>query len=159
PAKVPSVTKPTESPERFLTSLSTDKPIYQAGEKVYVRGVLLSAADHKPLPAKTNVDAVIEIKGPRGDVVARGNSASQDSSWGFAWQVPQGQAGGNYVVRASYPFGRYAVAERKFDIREYRAPRLKSQITFLRDGYGPGDKVTATLEVKRAEGGIPQGAK
>src|SRR5207249_1083121 len=34
-----------------------------------------------------------------------------------------------------------------------------SQIVFLRDGYGPGDQVTATVEVKRAEGGIPAGAR
>src|SRR4030095_14831716 len=32
-------------------------------------------------------------------------------------------------------------------------------ITFLRDGYGPGEKVTATLDVKRAEGGVPEAAK
>jgi len=44
-------------------------------------------------------------------------------------------------------------------VRAYRAPRLKSQIEFLRDGYGPGDTVTATLDVKRAEGGVPSGAR
>src|SRR5262249_25567618 len=47
----------------------------------------------------------------------------------------------------------------KFDIRSYRAPRLKSQIVFLRDGYGPGETVTANLHVERAEGGVPAGAK
>ena len=50
-------------------------------------------------------------------------------------------------------------SERKFDIRAYRAPRLKSQIVFVRDGYGPGDTVTANLHVERAEGGIPAGAR
>src|SRR5690606_28850317 len=34
----------------------------------------------------------------------------------------------------------------------------KSQIKFLRDGYGPGDTVVATLHTERAEGGIPAGA-
>ncbi len=29
----------------------------------------------------------------------------------------------------------------------------------MRDGYGPGEKVSATLDVKRAEGGVPTGAK
>ncbi|HEY7120163.1 MAG TPA: alpha-2-macroglobulin family protein, partial [Tepidisphaeraceae bacterium] len=47
----------------------------------------------------------------------------------------------------------------KFDIRAYRAPRLKSQIVFVRDGYGPGDTVNASVHVDRAEGGIPAGAK
>jgi hypothetical protein len=33
-----------------------------------------------------------------------------------------------------------------------------AQIKFLRDGYGPGDTVTATLEAIRAEGGVPERA-
>ena len=35
--------------ERFLAHVSTDKPVYRSGEKVYVRAVLLHAADHTPL--------------------------------------------------------------------------------------------------------------
>ena len=145
--------------ERYLTFVSTDKPIYRAGEKVYVRGVLLNAADRKPLPANQQTQTTIEVKGPKGDTVASGFAPTQDSAWGFAWEVPQGQAGGEYTIKATYPWHGHAPAERKFDIRAYRAPRLRSQIVFLRDGYGPGEKVTATLHTERAEGGIPEGAK
>jgi hypothetical protein len=145
--------------ERYLSFVSTDKPIYRAGEKVYVRGVLLNAADRKPLPANQQANPTIEIKGPKGDTVANGMSQTQDAVWGFAWEVPQGQAGGEYTVKVTYPWQGHAPAERKFDIRAYRAPRLRSQIVFLRDGYGPGDKVTATLHTERAEGGFPEGAK
>ena len=84
---------------------------------------------------------------------------SVDSVLGFQWTVPDEQAGGEYTAKITYPYLGYAPAERKFDIRNYRPPRLKSQIKFLRDGYGPGDEVAATLEVTRAEGGIPAGAK
>src|SRR5208283_4339776 len=76
-----------------------------------------------------------------------------------AWEIPKEQTGGEYTVKVTYPWLGHAPAERKFDIRAYRAPRLRSQIVFLRDGYGPGDKVTATLHTERAEGGIPQDAK
>ena len=145
--------------DRYLTFISTDKPIYRAGENVYVRGVLLSANGHKPVDEGQGVNATIEITGPKGDVVARGTASAQDSSWGFSWKVPEGQAGGAYALKATYPWNGHAPAERKFDIRAYRAPRLKSQITFLRDGYGPGERVSATLDVKRAEGGVPAGAK
>ncbi|HNN63597.1 MAG TPA: hypothetical protein PKH78_11175, partial [Candidatus Obscuribacter sp.] len=37
--------------ERFSTFISTDKPIYRAGENVYVRGVLLDSQKLKPLAA------------------------------------------------------------------------------------------------------------
>ena len=144
---------------RCLTFISTDKPIYREGEKVYIRGVLLDAANHKPLPDTIATYATIDIKGPKGDRVAGGRTSATSSVWGFAWDVPQGQAGGEYTIHVTYPQDGYTPAERKFDVRAYRAPRLKSQITFLRDGYGPGEKVQATLDVKRAEGGVPEGAK
>ncbi len=143
---------------RYQTFLSTDKPIYHEGEKVYVRGVLLNAANHKPLSNQESASPTIEIKGPKGDVVAGGQVTSQDSVWAFEWTIPQEQAGGEYKIHVTYPWNGHAPAERKFDIRAYRAPRLKSQITFMRDGYAAGDKVTATLDVKRAEGGVPAGA-
>src|SRR5262245_63377243 len=61
---------------RYLTSLSTDKPIYRAREKVYVRGVILQAGDHTPLKGN-QTNALIEIRGPKGDVVASGWTPSQ----------------------------------------------------------------------------------
>jgi len=151
--------RPSLGDGRCLTYLSTDKPIYREGEKVYVRGVVFDAASHAPLPAERQAYAMTQIIGPKGDVVASGYGPTADSVVGFAWEVPAGQAGGEYTIKVSYPRDGYAPAERKFDIRAYRAPRLKSQIVFLRDGYGPGDAAGATLHVERAEGGIPQGAK
>jgi alpha-2-macroglobulin-like protein len=144
-------------PNRYLTALSTDKPIYRPGETVWVRGVVLHAFDHTPLRETANPS--VEIKGPKGERVASGSSLAQDGVWAFAWRIPDQQSGGQYTIRTTYPWNGHAPAERKFDVRVFRAPRLKSQIVFLRDGYGPGDKVTATLEVARAEGGVPAGAK
>src|SRR5437870_1150562 len=142
--------------ERYLTHVATDKPIYRTGEKLYVRGVVLRANGHSPMTSPG--PASFEIKGPKGDTVASGASAIIDSVAGFSWDIPASQAGGEYTVRIFHPTGD-APAERKFDIRAYRAPRLKSQIVFVRDGYGPGDTVAANLHVERAEGGIPAGAR
>lgn len=146
-------------PDRYLTYLSTDKPIYRSGEMVYVRGVLLHHATRRPLPPESRLTAVVEIKGPKGDVIASGTAAVTDSVVGFQWPVPENQAGGEYAIHVTQPMLGDAPAERKFEIRAYRAPRLKSQIKFLRDGYGPGDDVVATLHTERAEGGIPAGAQ
>ncbi|MCP3099781.1 MG2 domain-containing protein [Myxococcus sp. K15C18031901] len=141
---------------RFQTYLSTDKPMYRPGEQVLMRGLMLHADSHSPF--RSPLSAQVEIRGPKGDVVLQGAVSAQDAIWGHAWTIPEGQAGGEYTLRVSYPYLGAAPVERKFDVRAYRAPRLKSQIVFLRDGYGPGDTVTATLDVKRAEGGIPVGA-
>ncbi|HLL55563.1 MAG TPA: MG2 domain-containing protein, partial [Myxococcaceae bacterium] len=143
--------------ERFSTFVSTDKPIYRAGETVYARGVMLHALKRTPL--NDAVAAMVEVRGPKGDVLANVNAQTENGVWAFSWPVPEGSSGGEYTLKVRYPWAGHAPAERKFDVRVFRAPRLKSQITFLRDGYGPGDTVTATLDVKRAEGGIPSGAK
>jgi len=154
-----ATTKSLGGPDRYLTALSTDKPIYKPGEKIYVRGVVLNAQTRQPFNG--NEAALVEIKGPKGDTVASGyaNPSGITSVWGFSWEIPGEQPGGEYTLHVSYPASGNAPAERKFDIRAYRAPRLKSQIVFLRDGYGPGEKVTATLHTERAEGGIPAGAR
>jgi hypothetical protein len=102
---------------------------------------------------------MVEIKDPKGATVVSGRTDLQDSTLGFKWEVPEDQAGGEYTVKVTYPFSGLAPAERTFDIRAYRAPRLKTQIDFLKDGYGPGDTVVATIDVTRAEGGTPEGAK
>jgi len=145
---------------RYLTHLSTDKPIYRAGETIYVRGVVLNAFDRTPLPEdeENRANPMVEIKDPKGAVVASGQTRMEDSTIGFSWEVPEGQAGGEYTVKVTYPWSGHAPAERTFDIRAYRPPRIKTQIEFLRDGYGPGDTVVATLEATRAEGGVPEGA-
>ncbi len=145
--------------DRYLTHVSTDKPIYRPGETLFVRGVILHANDRTPLPQQFAAGAVIQVRGPKGNNVASGYVNSADSVLGFQWPIPAEQAGGEYSIQVTYPNHGYPPAKRKFDIRAYRAPRLKSQIVFLRDGYGPGDKVGATLHVERAEGGIPAGAK
>jgi uncharacterized protein YfaS (alpha-2-macroglobulin family) len=144
-------------PDRYLTFISTDKPLYRPGEQVMARGLVLEALRRTPHPG--GLPATIEIRGPKGDVITSAMVQTQDAVWGYAWTVPPDMAGGEYTLKVTYPWAGEAPSERKFDVRAYRAPRLKSQIEFLRDGYGPGDTVTATLEVKRAEGGVPAGAK
>ena len=118
---------------------------------------MLEAFSRKPYAGF--LETQVDIRGPKGDLISSNWVSLQDSVWGYSWAIPAGQPGGEYTIRVTDRSAGAAPVERKFDIRAYRAPRLKSQIEFLRDGYGPGDTVTATLDVKRAEGGVPEGAK
>ncbi len=143
--------------DRYLAYVTTDKPIYRGGEKVYGRSVLLHSATHQPMEKSQPV--MFQVIGPKGDTVSAGYAATEDSVGGFAWEIPEGTAGGEYCLKVTHPALGIPPAERKFDIRDFRAPRLQTQVKFIRDGYGPGDRVGATLEAKRAEGGFPENAK
>jgi len=149
-------TKELGGGERYLAHVSTDKPIYRTGEQVYVRCVVLHALDKTPL--KKGTEVFFEIQGPKGDTLASGYSRMEDSVAGWAWGVPEGQAGGQHKVKVTFPVLGIPPAERPFDVRAYRTPRLRTQIIFFRDGYGPGDEVIATVSATRAEGGFPENA-
>ncbi len=142
--------------ERYSTYVSTSKQVYKPGETMFTRVLMLHHASHKP--ASQQPAAFVEIKGPKGDVVAAGATRVEDGAAGFSWTIPAEQSGGEYTLKVTHGSTGNPPAERKFEIRAYRAPRLKTQIKFIRDGYGPGDEVAARLEVFRAEGGAPAGA-
>ena len=157
-APVPVTADELGGSERYLAYLSTDKPVYRSGETVYLRTVFLNAQDNTPLQSKRNTIEV-KISGPKGDVIHEGKSFDTDSVIGYQWQVPEGTAGGQYTAKITSPTLGTPETERVFDIRAFRAPRIKSQIQFTRDGYGPGDQVRASVSMERAEGAVPQGAR
>jgi len=143
--------------DRLMGYISTDKPVYRESESVYTRIALLKATDNTPVPGSSAV-VRFRIKDLQGNTLADSYNAVQNSSSGFRWQIPVGTAGGKYLVLADSPQLAIPEVVREFEIRAYRVPRLKSQIQFLRDGYGPGDAVQSTISVQRAEGGIPNHA-
>jgi uncharacterized protein YfaS (alpha-2-macroglobulin family) len=55
--------------------------------------------------------------------------------------------------------GSFLTQKRKFFVRRYRLPRLKKELEFARDSYGPGQTVAADFKAQRAEGGAAGGAK
>jgi alpha-2-macroglobulin-like protein len=50
-------------------------------------------------------------------------------------------------------------SERNFEIRKYQNNRFNTQIEFIKKSYSPGEKAKALMNVKRAEGGVPESAK
>lgn len=148
--------------DRQLMHIETDKPIYRAGEVVYVRGTVLDAHDHRPLvsaPNAFNAGASVSVcvEGPKGDQFGCGPAVAVQGAFAYQWTVPDGHAGGQHKIRVHPSFGG-APAEREFEVRAFRAPRLRQEIDFAREGYGPGEQVVGSLRSERSEGGFPGGA-
>ena len=145
---------------RPLHYVSTDKPIYRLGETVYLRDVILDAQTNYPIdPKNLNYEVKWKILGPKGDEVFSRVVSPSDSVSALSWVVEENLPGGIYTARVENACGDGAPAVRKFEVKAYRVPRIKSQIEFARRGYLPGQEVTAVLHFERAEGGIPVGAK
>lgn len=142
---------------RDLAHLSTDKPVYRPGERLFGRAAVLNAFDRRPRTAPAT--AVFEVRSGRGEVVARVTSPVEAGVAPFGWEVPAGAAGGRYTLVASFPDAGLATTSLEFDVRDFRAPRLSTDLQFARKAYGAGDTVTASLKVTRAEGGLPVGAR
>ena len=144
---------------RPLHYVSTDKPIYRPGETVYLRDVILDAQTNFPVDTKEFVyETKWRILGPRGDEVFSAVVSPSESVGAVSWTIENGLPGGVYTARVENVGEEGAPAERKFEVKAFRVPRIKSQIEFARRGYLPGEEVTAVVTFTRAEGDIPQEA-
>jgi uncharacterized protein YfaS (alpha-2-macroglobulin family) len=142
----------------YSTLITTDRSIYRSGESILWSGYLFGTLDYAPA---VNLEALgqLEVKAPSGDVLHSGSfypNADLPSVLGGSIPVQDNWKGGQYTLRVTVPGA--SPAERKFEIRAFRAPRLTMVLEFMKRGYGAGESVTAFLTARRAEGGIPFGA-
>ncbi|MDA1194057.1 MAG: A-macroglobulin complement component [Planctomycetota bacterium] len=155
------VVPPARGPElggtdRYLAHISSDKPLYKPGEVIFARAAVLGAFDHKPV--KDAHWGRFEVRSARGEVVYEQATHVVDGVAAFHYALPEDLAGGTYVIAATVPGLGVPEAELEVDVRDYRAPRLRTDLQFLSKAYGPGDRVQATLECSRAEGGASANA-
>ena len=145
---------------RPLQSLSTDKPIYRRGEVVRLRDIVLDGMTNYPLKASSQdrLELQVKILGPRGDEQYSSAMSLQDSTAALGWRIPDDAPGGLYTARVECADGKGAPAERKFEVKAYRVPRLKTQIEFLRRGYLPGEECAAVIHFERSESAVPEQA-
>eukprot|EP01117_Protostelium_nocturnum_P005592 TRINITY_DN2019_c3_g2_i3.p1 TRINITY_DN2019_c3_g2~~TRINITY_DN2019_c3_g2_i3.p1 ORF type:complete len:877 (-),score=178.42 TRINITY_DN2019_c3_g2_i3:1494-4124(-) len=156
-ASVPLVKEEMDQLINYRIHLSTDKPIYRSGDKVYFRGVVLHALTLKP-HVKTELGRHLSqcpieltIESPSGDKVFTTNlNCGADSVISGFWTIPKEQVGGDYKAKLTWKFENFPGAEREFNVRSFKSPRVQTQIKFQKKGYGLGEEVVATLNVRRA---------
>jgi len=128
--------------------IQVDKPLYKPGETIWVKTWDLRARDLKGTTRSYSIR--YHLVSPRGSVVMRKRVRQRAGMATNDFVLPAGMSGGEYKLRVYSGDGRKA--ERPVVISTYEPPRLKKKLEFLRKAYGPGDEVTATVEVKRPTG-------
>jgi uncharacterized protein YfaS (alpha-2-macroglobulin family) len=102
------------------------------------------------LTKKSILLLALQVLSPKGSIETSLYTQQPENSVAYAtWTVPEGQAGGEYTLKMEYSeYGSMRCSpptERKFQIRNFRSPKLNVRVEFLGRGYGPGDDVRAKV--------------
>ena len=140
------------APVRYATHLSLDKPLYQPGETVYYRSLTLSRFD---LGTNGELPIAFEVQDASGAIVhgSEVQGIATRSVGRGSFDIGPTLPGGEYSLVARSADGTFPERRRTFFVREYRLPRMKKELEFVRQSYSPGETVLADLSVQRAEGG------
>lgn len=148
-----------------LVHVSTDRPVYRPGDRVYLRAVVLDRVTLTAQDAAQQAQPLsLRVLDPKGaPVLQQGDITLQrDPVRGqvgaLAWVVPQGLAGGSYEIEVSSPGGSFPPERVPVVIRDYQPPRLAKTLVLDRKTYAPGAQGTAELKVERMGGGVAAGA-
>ncbi|MCO4743907.1 MAG: hypothetical protein KC912_03900 [Proteobacteria bacterium] len=125
-----------------------DRPLYRPGDAVWVKSWSVLT---RGLTGNPHGQVTYELVNPRGLVVETKMVPSQGGTATNDFMIDASAPGGLWTLRATLPTGE--IDERPFVVSSYQAPRIRKQLDFVREAYGPGDRVEAMVEMLRPSGG------
>lgn len=145
------------TPTPYLTHLALDKTLYRPGETIRYRSLSL---ERFSLKADREFPIHFEIRDPSGAAIATSVrlGVTQRGVGNGEFAIPPTQIGGEYSLVVKSAEGFFPEEIHKFHIQAYRVPRLRKELEFQQDSYGPGDTVIADFIASKAEGGAAAGA-
>lgn len=123
--------------------LTTDKPVYQPGQVIHMRGLALDALD---LHAADNLTMTLTVAGPQGDKLLR--QALPTSSYGIAaadFPLDALAPSGDYTITAELG---PTVSTHSVEVKPYTLPRFEVKFTPDRTFYQPGDQATGQVNAR-----------
>ena len=139
--------------DRYLTYVSTDKPIYRPGETLFMRGVPCTTSPASRWRPTRCCRRSLKSTGPREIPSPRAYAPLQESVFGFSWTIPAVASRRRVHDQAQRPVHRPAARRTKVRRSSLSRSASQTQIKFLRDGYGPGDEVVAIAECRTGRRG------
>jgi uncharacterized protein YfaS (alpha-2-macroglobulin family) len=146
--------------------LTTEKPIYQPGQTIHVRALVLDRADHHAADARK---LTFEVEDSRGNKVFKKLTATDEFGIGSAEFTLADEVNlGTYHLRALLGDSEAAgsnSAELALNVQRYVLPKFKVAVEFSGDhgktthGYRPGDHVSGTVRANYFFGKPVDGAE
>ncbi len=133
-----------EISHRVFGVVSTDKPLYQPGQKLLIRLLFFDSTRQ----AIANAEATLKISNPEGEEVFR--TTVTTSRFGVAsteWTIPEGTRLGSYHLKAGLEESNYedAGAEASVKISRYDLPNFSVDVQPDRNYYTPGQDAVVTV--------------
>lgn len=136
------------------TNLSTDKPLYQPGQTVYIKAMSLLLPTLEPSDKKK---LTLEIMDPKGNKVLK--EEKETSAYGIAST--------NFVLAREINLGEYTIkisgdcgtAEKKFLVKKYVLPKFKPVMEAEKKFYQAGEKIEGHISAKYFFGKPTTGAE
>lgn len=123
--------------------ISSDKPIYQPGQKIQLRALALRRADLHPFAKQP---LTFSIRDPKNNIIFK--NEQQTSEFGIAASAcalaPECLEG-DYVIQCSTPQTSSSLTVKVF---RYVLPKFKIDATLDRPYYQPGERVQGTIEAR-----------
>ena len=153
----------------YVAHLSTDKPMYQPGETVYFRALVLERFSLRPPYEDFALNFVLTTPTQEQKVVGQGGGGlSRPDKPAELIKGPDGKPlkgvgsgaflidpmapGGEYILTVKDQSGRFPDQVRKFIVNRYQKSNINKELDFNRRSYGPGDEVIANCKAASSDG-------
>ncbi len=129
--------------------LQFDKTFYKPGEDIWFNAFVLGSNDHKP----TKVSDVlhVELVDPKGAVIKRLDLYVKAGTARGDFHLDSSRVGGLYKVRAYTRWMKNfqdLQFQKDLQVQKVITPKLLMTLDFDLEAYGPGDSVSAELQVR-----------
>lgn len=153
----------------YVAHLSTDKPMYQPGETVYFRALVLERFSLRPPHEDFALNFVLttptqeqKVVGQGGGGISRADKPAElikgpdgkplKGVGAGAFLIDPTAPGGEYILTVKDQSGRFPDQVRKFIVNRYQKSNINKELDFNRRSYGPGDEVVANCKAASSDG-------
>lgn len=129
--------------------IQTDRPFYEPGDDIWFSAFVRNGQDLKP-SGKSDI-VCVELLNPKGTVEKKIEIIASHGKAAGDFQIDREAPGGLYKIRAYTNWmknaGEAYYFTKEIQVQEVLLPALKMKLEFQKKAYGPGDEVTARLEL------------